>query len=56
MVNVQLPLIAESEVLAHGNKGNSHPFMCECGCVTMLDLPLAVYDAGGAWIDGQKPE
>jgi hypothetical protein len=55
LVNGEIRKIAETDVLSLGVAGEAYSFMCECGCMKMVDLSLAVYDADGAWLDGHKP-
>jgi hypothetical protein len=54
LVNEQIRKLAETDALSLGQSDELYAFMCECGCMKMIELPLAVYDADGAWIDGHR--
>ena len=55
LVNAQIRVIAEDQdVLSHGVAGMTQAFLCECGCMKMIELPLALYDSEGAWLDGHR--
>lgn len=56
LVNTQIRVTVESEVLAHGTSEHKYGFLCECGCMKMIELPLAAYDSSGAWLDDHKPK
>jgi hypothetical protein len=56
LVNAQIRKVAEEEVLSLGVASETYAFLCECGCMKMVELPLHVYDSDGAWIEGHKSE
>ena len=56
VVNSQIRKIAETDALSLGVADERYAFMCECGCMKMRELTLAVYAESGAWIEGHKPE
>jgi hypothetical protein len=55
LVNAEIRKAADAEVLSHGVAEDKYGFMCDCGCGGMVEIPLALYDAEGAWIDGHRP-
>jgi hypothetical protein len=54
LVNAEIRKLAETEVLALGQADEAYAFMCECGCLKMLELSLPMYDAEGAWLDSHR--
>ena len=30
-------------------------FLCECGCLAIVEVTLADYEAGGAWLQDHRP-
>ena len=53
-LNEQLRLLADS---LPGDEGRKYGFACEDGCEAIVLLTVSEYHAaGGAWLDGHKPE
>jgi hypothetical protein len=46
-----------TERLANGRDDDSavYEWFCECGCMAILRLTVAEFQANGAWLDGHKP-
>jgi hypothetical protein len=49
-------LVLEERLVPRGREEHEIGFFCECGCLGVVTMTRAEYEAGGgAWLDGHGP-
>jgi len=50
-------LALEEQLVPRGRDEREIGFFCECGCLEVVTMTRARYEvAGGAWLDGHRPD